>query len=85
MQISNPQVLNPITQKPVKYGLLPSSGGGTGISLLASENSLVGKRGAFARHALWVTPYSDDEKWPAGSYTVQSSGGEGLACYEEIF
>lgn len=49
-----------------------------GVSLLASETSLVGKRGAFARHALWVTPHSDDEKWPAGNYTVQSSGGEGI-------
>ena len=27
---------------------------------------------------LWVTPYSPDEKFPAGDYPNQSAGGEGL-------
>ena len=28
------------------------------------------RRGAFATKQLWVTPYSDDEKWPAGKYPL---------------
>lgn len=28
------------------------------------------RRGAFATKQLWVTPYSDDEKFPAGKYPL---------------
>ena len=28
------------------------------------------RRGAFATKQLWVTPHSDDEKWPAGKYPL---------------
>ena len=47
--------------------------------LLATPESLLTSRGAFATKSLWVTPHSDSERWPAGDYTIQSDGGEGLA------
>ena len=34
--------------------------------------------GAFARKHLFVTPHSDKERYPAGEYTVQGSGTNGL-------
>lgn len=30
------------------------------------------RRGAFATKQLWVTPHSDDEKFPAGDYPVMA-------------
>ena len=46
--------------------------------MLATPSSLLQARGGFALKNLWVTPHSDAERWPAGSYTIQSRGGEGL-------
>jgi hypothetical protein len=34
--------------------------------------------GAFANYHLWVTPHSDTERYPAGEYTVQGTGSNGL-------
>ncbi|KFY05178.1 hypothetical protein O988_00198, partial [Pseudogymnoascus sp. VKM F-3808] len=45
--------------------------------LLAKPGSIVGKRAAFARKALWVTPYRDYELFPAGDYVCQSQGTPG--------
>ena len=46
--------------------------------MLATPSSLLQARGGFALKNIWVTPHNDDERWPAGSYTIQSKGGEGL-------
>ena len=32
---------------------------------------------------MWVTPYRDDEKYGAGDFPNQSSGGDGLARWTE--
>ena len=40
--------------------------------------SSVGRRAAFARHNLWVTPYRPDERRAAGDYPNQHAGGDGL-------
>jgi hypothetical protein len=58
----------------VAYKLMPQQA----PLLLTAPDSSVTKRGAFATKHLWVTPHSDDERWCAGDYTIQSSGGEGL-------
>jgi primary-amine oxidase len=29
-------------------------------------------------HALWVTPYAEDERWPCGEFVVQGEAGAGL-------
>lgn len=76
-KISNPSVLHPVTKKPVAWKLLvPAS-----PLMLASEDSLLTKRGRFATKQLWVTPHADDERWPAGDYTIQSTGGQGLESF----
>ena len=49
--------------------------------MLATRDSLLTKRGKFASKTLWVTPHSDDECWPAGDYTIQSEGGQGLEAW----
>jgi primary-amine oxidase len=58
----------------------------TGYLLMPGENSLpfaqpdswVRKRAGFLNAHLWVTPYSDVERYPAGDYPNQSRGGDGL-------
>lgn len=73
-KISNPNSIHPITHKPVAWKLvIPPA-----ALMLASKSSLLTRRGAFATKQIWVTPHSDDERWPAGDYTIQSEGGCGL-------
>jgi hypothetical protein len=43
------------------------------------EGSLVRKRGKFATANLWVTPYADNQRYPAGEHVVQSKECMGLA------
>jgi primary-amine oxidase len=58
----------------------------TGYLLMPGENSLpfahpdswVRKRAGFLNAHLWVTPYSDTERYAAGDYPNQSKGGDGL-------
>jgi primary-amine oxidase len=58
----------------------------TGYLLMPGENSLpfaqpdswVRKRAGFLNAQLWVTPYSDAERYAAGDYPNQSKGGDGL-------
>lgn len=69
---------NPLNGKPTAYKLLPFTRGPAFPPLLTADDSAVSKRGVFATKALWVTPHADDERYPAGDYTVQSSGGDGL-------
>jgi primary-amine oxidase len=71
--IINPSRLNPSTKKPVGYKIInPNS-----PSILAKPGSMVWKRAAFARKALWVVPYRDYELFPAGDYVCQSGGDVG--------
>ena len=73
-KVVNPQVLNGLGQ-PVAYKLIPTMSTPT---LLAQPDSSVGKRAGFARHNLWVTPYTADERRGAGEYPNQHEGGDGL-------
>eukprot|EP01023_Acetabularia_acetabulum_P066619 TRINITY_DN9016_c0_g2_i1.p1 TRINITY_DN9016_c0_g2~~TRINITY_DN9016_c0_g2_i1.p1 ORF type:complete len:714 (+),score=119.60 TRINITY_DN9016_c0_g2_i1:60-2201(+) len=76
-RIVNPNQLNPITGDPIAYCLMPS----VGQSLLAAHNSLVAKKGRFAEKNLWVTPYDEEQQWPAGDYPMQSEGEQGLPLW----
>ncbi|MGE4056821.1 MAG: tyramine oxidase, partial [Vicinamibacterales bacterium] len=64
--------------QPTGYHLRPGGGNAT---LLAQPESVIAQRAAFARHTLWVTPYSEDERYPAGKYPYQDGGSDGLAVW----
>jgi primary-amine oxidase len=68
--IANTNKLNPYSKMPVAYKLVSREVPG----LLPVEGSLVWNRAGFARHALHVTTYSDDERYPAGRHVPQHSG-----------
>jgi primary-amine oxidase len=72
-RIVNPEVRNRLGE-PVGYKLVPAST----PTLLASPESSVGRRAAFATRNLWVTPYRADERRAAGDYPNQHGGGDGL-------
>lgn len=71
----NENKVNPITKTPVGFKLMPAYS----QMLLAHPDSYHAKRSEFCKHAVWVTRYEDNEHFPAGRYTMQSSGGEGIA------
>ena len=60
--------------KPVAYKMMTNAA----PLMLATPASLLQARGGFALKNIWVTPHSEEERWPAGAYTIQSRGGEGL-------
>ncbi|KAG7403046.1 Copper amine oxidase 1 [Fusarium oxysporum f. sp. rapae] len=68
--IINENKLNPHSGKPVSYKIVSREVPG----LLPKEGSLVWKRAAFARHAVHVTRYHDDQLWVAGDHVPQTSG-----------
>lgn len=68
--ICNESKLHPYSKKPASYKLVSREVPG----LLPKEGSLVWKRAGFARHAVHVTKYSDDQLWPAGRHVPQTSG-----------
>lgn len=71
----NASKINPITNTPVGYKLEPAYS----QTLLSHPDSYHAKRSEFANHAVWVTRHQDWDHFPAGKYTMQSTGGDGLA------
>ncbi|KAK7752625.1 peroxisomal copper amine oxidase [Diatrype stigma] len=69
-EMANTNKLHPYSGKPVSYKLVSREV----PPLLPKEGSLVWKRAGFARHAVHVTKYSDDQLWPAGRHVPQTSG-----------
>ncbi|PHH68000.1 hypothetical protein CDD80_320 [Ophiocordyceps camponoti-rufipedis] len=67
-EICNTGRLNACSGRPVGYQLVSREVPG----LLPKEGSLVWKRAAFARHAVHVTRYHDDQLYPAGRHVPQS-------------
>jgi primary-amine oxidase len=76
-KIVNERKRNPTTGTPVGFRLLPCYS----QTLLAHPTSFHAKRSEFAAHAVWVTRYADEEMFPAGRFTMQSAGGEGIASW----
>jgi primary-amine oxidase len=60
--------------KPTGYRLIPEGS----PSLLASPDTPLGRRAAFALHHLWVTRFHPDERHAGGEYPNQHLGGGGL-------
>lgn len=71
----NENKINHITNTPVGFKLLPAYS----QMLLSHPDSYHAKRSEFCTHAIWVTRYEDNDHFPAGRYTMQSSGGDGIA------
>jgi primary-amine oxidase len=40
-----------------------------------------GRRGRFVQHQLWVTPFAQEERFPAGEFVNQSTGNDGLSAW----
>jgi primary-amine oxidase len=60
---------------PVGYKLVPSGSFPAMINL----SSPVMKRAGVIGHTLWVTPFADDERWPAGEFPNLAEFDTGLA------
>lgn len=74
--IVNPDTLNHVG-KPVGYALIPE-----GLpTLLSDPASSIAQRAAFATRHLWVTRYDRTERYSAGDFVNQHSGGAGLPAY----
>jgi len=41
------------------------------------------KRAGFIKNHIWVTPYSDQELWPAGGLSHAKHGGDGLPTWTQ--
>jgi primary-amine oxidase len=72
-KVVNPNVTNRLGQ-PVGFKLIP----GENVLPFAHPDSPILKRAQFMTKHLWVTPYAEDERYPAGNYPNQHPGGEGL-------
>lgn len=74
--VTNPDALNGLGD-PVRYRLVP----GHNVELLADPESAYGRRAAFARHHLHVTPYDPAERYATGDYPYQHRGDAGLPVW----
>ncbi len=72
-KVVNPHTHNCLGQ-PVGYKIIP----GENVLPFAHPDSPILKRARFMTKHLWVTPYEASERYPAGDYPNQHSGGEGL-------
>ena len=77
-KITNPHAGNAVGD-PVGYKFVP----GDNAFPLASPNAWWRKRAGFVNYHVWVTPFSDSEKFGAGDYPNQSEGGDGLVRWTE--
>jgi primary-amine oxidase len=75
-RVINPNVKGPLGY-PVGYEIAP---GHNAVSLMVDDD-WPQQRAGFIRHNLWVTPYREDERYPAGDYPTQSHGGDGLPAW----
>lgn len=73
----NENVKNPVAGGGVGFKLLPCYS----QLLLADPTSFHARRSEYASHAVWVTRHSDEELFPAGRWTMQSAGGEGISSW----
>ncbi len=80
-RISSAENVNQITGRPTAYRLVPGTRGGWQPTLLTGAESSVSRRGAFARHSIWVTRYHSHERFPAGDFPTQATGEKGLPMW----
>jgi primary-amine oxidase len=73
--------VNPAKKGPLGYPVSYQIRGGHSATSLLSEDDFPQKRAGFIRHALWVTPYAENELFAAGDYPTQSRGEDGLPAF----
>ena len=59
---------------PTGYKLVASAS----FPALVDRSSPIMQRAEVIDHTLWVTPYAEEERWPAGEFCNQSRGSAGL-------
>ena len=74
----NPSEKNALGEYP-GYKFIP----GDNAFPFASREAWWRRRAGFVDHHVWVTPFSEDERFAAGDYPNQSSGGDGLPRWIE--
>ena len=79
-KISNPSSIHPTTRKPVAWKLIPHNA----HKLMAKPGSHVYEQAGFAKHSVWVTPYHDEQLYPAGFYINQINGFNGMDQWVEV-
>jgi primary-amine oxidase len=77
-KFTNPSVKNALGES-TAYKFFP----GDNAFPFASPRAWWRKRAGFVDHHVWVTPYREDEKFAAGDYPNQSTGGDGLPSWVE--
>jgi primary-amine oxidase len=75
-RVINPNIKNYLGY-PVGYEIM----GGENAMPLLSPDDFPQQRAGFTDYQLWVTPYRENERYPAGDYPMQSRGGEGLPAW----
>lgn len=77
-KVVNPGVKN-VVGEPVGYKFLP----GDNSFPMGSPEAWWRKRAGFVNYHVWVTPFSEGERFGAGDYPNQSRGGDGLIKWTE--
>ncbi|SIR88866.1 primary-amine oxidase [Haladaptatus litoreus] len=77
-KVVNPKKKNRLG-KPTGYRLMP----GGNVEAAMQPDSPVMERSGFIKNHLWVTPFHEDEKFPAGNYPNQHPGGDGLPAWTQ--
>lgn len=75
-RVVSPGAVGPLGY-PASYQVKP---GFNAVSLMVPED-FPRRRAGFTDYHLWVTPQRDDERYAAGTYPVQSEGGDGLPAW----
>lgn len=76
--VTNPNSLNRYGN-PVAYVLIPQQG----PTLMADDTASVASRAAFTKNHLWITQYDPAQRYAAGDFPNQHSGGAGLPSYQK--
>jgi primary-amine oxidase len=77
-KVVNPNVKNAVGE-PVGYKFIP----GDNAFPFAAPGAWWRKRAGFVNYHVWVTPFREEEKYGAGDYPNQSTGGDGLVRWTE--
>lgn len=78
--ITNPNVLNNMTNSPVGWKLVPV---GTTTPLLFKQDSPYRERPGWIEYDLWVSPYKEGQLYPGGRYLNGSGLTEWVASHPE--